>query len=226
MRYKASLHIHAREDKGEKYNIKYNVYQLIDKAKYFDFKILAFTFHDNLFIDKKCFDYAKSKGILLIPGIEKSIFDKERNKTHVIILNPDKKVEEIKSWEDLFKYKKNKSNIFVMLAHPFFPFINIKEKVFKKNVDVFDAIEHSWAYSKKINFNRKAERLANEYNKPFIATADLHNLRHLNHDYTIIEPKELTIESVFSELKKGRIENISKTKTCFDVFYTMFTSRI
>ncbi|NCD00659.1 PHP domain-containing protein [bacterium] len=225
MKYKASLHIHAFEDRNEKYDIKYNVYQLIDKAKKFNFKILAFTFHDKMFFNKKCFNYAKEKGILLIPGIEKSVFDKNKKRTHVVILNAKKEIEKINTWEELKEYKKKNSDIFVLLAHPFFPFINIKENTLKQNIDIFDGIEHSWAYSRLINFNKKAKRLAKKYNKPFIATSDLHNLRYFNNDYTEIETSELKIKDVLDSLKIGKNKNFSNTKNIFSIFYTIIRSR-
>ena len=56
----------------------------------------------------------------------------------------------------------------------------------KQNHELFDAIEKSWFYSHWLNFNKPAEKFALDYKKPFVATADLHDLKHLDYSYVIV----------------------------------------
>ena len=65
---KADLHIHTSEDPKE--NLAYDARELIDYAKNLGFDVIAITLHEKLFQNRQVFDYAKKKGILLIPGIE------------------------------------------------------------------------------------------------------------------------------------------------------------
>ncbi|MCF7795183.1 PHP domain-containing protein [Patescibacteria group bacterium] len=224
-KYKASLHIHSAEDKNESFQIKYNVYELIDYAYKKNFKILALTFHNFYGYKQEFSDYAKSKNILLIPGIEASLYDdvNSKQKSHTVILNCDKDIEEVKSLSDLKKYKQEHPEIFIISPHPLFGLgMSIGEKKLKENIDLFDAIEHSWFYHRLYNKNKKVQTIAQDFKKPFIATSDLHHLKHLDDDYVVINATSLDTEIVFNSLKAFKYKNISKPKSLFRLIKTMF----
>ncbi|MFH1662180.1 MAG: PHP domain-containing protein [Candidatus Falkowbacteria bacterium] len=223
MKLKASLHIHTSEDKTDGHVIKYNVYKLIDEAKKYDFKILALTCHKKFECKKEHIDYAKKNGILLIPGVELALRKFLRN-NDVLVLNCEENVEKIKNFADLIKYKKNHPEIFIIAPHPLF---GIKESIGKnkliKYINVFDAVENSWFYSKFVNFNKKAKKIAKKYKKPFISTSDAHVLTYFNKDYTIIETEKLNIESVFKAIKANKFTNITEPKSLYKlIFYIIF----
>lgn len=224
-KYKVSLHLHSAEDKNESFQIKHNVFDLIDYAYKKNFNILALTFHDIYGYRKEFADYANSKGILLIPGIEASLYEEDDNKKkcHTLILNCDKEVEKIKTFSDLKRYKDKHPEIFIISAHPFFGLsVSIGEKKLKKYINLFDAIEHSWFYHKFYNRNKKAQLIAQDFKKPFIATSDLHYLKGLNDDYLVVNSSLLSPESIFNSIRAFKYKNVSKPKSLFKLVKTTF----
>lgn len=149
-------------------------------------------------------EYAKSKGILLISGIEISI----RNR-HIVILNATPESEKIHNFNQLKKYKKEHPECFIITAHPYFPGLNLINDLIAKNIDCFDGIELSWWYSPIINFNKKALKLSREKNLPFIGTSDTHRLKTFGITHCEIQTATLSTENVFESLRQKRFKNIS-----------------
>jgi predicted metal-dependent phosphoesterase TrpH len=223
MQVKASLHIHTHEDKLEGKIIHYSVYDLIDRAKKLDFKVLGLTCHDHFVYKKEHGDYAKKNGILLIPGIEISIRDKKKGVSgHVLVLNCDEKIDNVKTLDQLRKYKKNHPEIFIIAAHP-----NPNSKfalglkVVLKNIDLFDGLENTWMYSRFFNVNRATRKFAKKNNKPFISSADLHsfNYKFFETDYIVVELKSLNVNNLFEAIRKNNFKNITAPKNFFEAFF-------
>lgn len=221
MKLKTNLHLHTKEDPldGESWQkiVRYDVYELIDYAHKHDFKVLALTSHLEFIYKEEYGEYAKAKGILLIPGIEielREIFFEK----HVLVLNCDKSIEKIKTFQELTDYKKKHPDIFVIAPHPDFGFVySIGLKNLRKYIDVFDAIECSWFYAGWFDLNKGSKELAKEFNKPFISTSDTHILKNLKDDYAVIEADGLTIESVFKAIKESKFVNVTKEKKTADL---------
>lgn len=213
---KASLHIHTKEDKKDGHMIKYDVFDLVDEAAKRGFHVLGFTPHQKYVFKKEYADYAKKKGILLIPGIERSLG--RVSAKHVIILNCGPEAEKIKNFKQLAEYKKTHPEVFVLSPHPTFSrLISIGEKNLRRYISLFDAVEHSWIYSFKRNKNKKAARVAQEFQKPFVATADVHRLKKLDTDYVIISAKDFSIEGIFEAIRQESFENITFPKRQIDL---------
>ncbi len=196
---KANLHFHAAED--EKI-VSHNVYQGIDYAKEQNFGVLAYTPHRKFCFEQKFSQYAESKGLLLIPGIEIQI-----GKKHIVILNCDKEAENIKSFKDVANYKKSNPNILILAPHPFVFSPKSLKSDFVKNIDLFDAVEMTVFSNIIFNFNKRAEIAAKKYGKPFIATSDTHFLKDINRGYALINVREKTIEAVLDAIKNGDFQN-------------------
>ena len=156
---KTSLHFHAAED--EKISL-YGIYEAIDYAEEKGFDVLAYTPHRKFLFKKEYAQYAAKREILFIPGMEGEI-----KKRHFIILNCDKKAEEIKSFEDLKNYKIKNPQILVVAPHPFVFSARSLNGELLKHVDLFDAVEMSVFSNKMFNFNKKAAVIAEKYNKTF-----------------------------------------------------------
>ena len=134
------------------------------------------------------------------------------------MLNCDKSVEKIKTFKELVEYKKNHPEIFIIAPHPDFGFIySIGLKNLRKYIDLFDAIEYSWFYSKIFNLNKGGESVAREFKKPFIATSDTHVLGNLKYDYAVIEADDLSIQSVFKAIRESRFTNVTEEKDTIDL---------
>lgn len=197
---KVDLHTHTREDPQDR--ITYNAYQLIDKAALKGFDALAITDHDFVLYNDELVKYAEKKGILLIPGMELTL-----SKKHVLLINPDFKINpEGSPLSDLAKIKKD-SNL-IIAPHPFFPqFKSLKSKFFKY-LPYFDAVEYSHCYNRFVNLNTKAVREAKKNNLPLLGTSDCHFLWEFGTTYSLVEA-EKTIASIIDAVKKGRIRIIT-----------------
>lgn len=208
MKYKASLHLHTKEDFEDGSIIKYSIYDLIDEVVRLDFKILALTGHKTFLFKPEYGEYAKERGILLIPGIEAEIKGR-----HCLILNCDQSAEGIKNINNLIAYKRGHPDCFVIAPHPNYKTKSLGLGLVKKYTEVFDAIEHSWFYSRKVNPNIATADLAKKIKKPLIATADLHRLEYLDCSYAVIDCVSLDVDSVFEAIRQGKFENFSQPQS-------------
>ena len=96
---KCQLHTHTAGDALD--YIPYSPKELIKKAAQLDYKVLAITCHNKVIFNKPLKKFAEKHGILLIPGIELDI-----GKKHILALNVNKEIENVKTFKDLRKYKK------------------------------------------------------------------------------------------------------------------------
>ncbi len=205
-KYKVQLHTHTKSDPED--CLFHSDKDLIDKASEHGYDVLAITCHNKIVFNDELYNYAKNKGILLIPGIEKSVC-----KNHVLIINATPQAEDINNFDDLENYKKNNPDSLIIAAHPYHPFplgvLSLKTNLDKYNY-LFDAIEFSSFYSKKFEFNKKAVLAAKKYNKPLLGTGDNHVLEFLNHTYSYVYARSKSKEDIISAIKKGKIEIMSK----------------
>ncbi|MDD2566222.1 MAG: PHP domain-containing protein [Candidatus Gracilibacteria bacterium] len=222
MQLKSSLHLHSREDTMDGKIIDYTIFELIDYVEQKLFKVLAFTPHEKFVHKQEYTDYAKAKGILLIPSIELAICKTWLNQIHIIILNCTEEVEKITNFKELREYKANHQDCLIIAPHPAFDKLNsISLNLLEKNIDIFDALEHSWFYGKYRNANNKSSSLAKKYNKPIISTSDAHFLDFIDTDYSIIESEKLEISEIFTSIKSGKFQNFTKPKSFKELFSTL-----
>lgn len=205
MRLRTNLHFHTRDDPQDV--IDYTFYEGVDRAKKLGFEVLALTCHQKLIHTPEYQGYAAHRGILLIPGVERDI-----EKCHVVILNPDKAVERVTTFNELEAYKQNHPDIFVLAPHPYFYGNFSLKRRLEQYIHLFDAIEHSWFYSKLFNRNKKGETIARKYNLPFIATSDTHRLHILDKGFAIIDVQEKTIPAVFDAIKNKQFTNVTSPR--------------
>jgi hypothetical protein len=197
---KADFHIHTQEDPKDR--IRYSARELIDYASHRRFDVLAITNHNVVTYSRELREYARRKGILLIPGIEVSV-----ERKHVILLNrEDFSRDQTKTLEDIRQYRDDDS--LIIAPHPYFPIFQGLRSSLDRAIDIFDAIEYTHFYFKGINFNRKAERKAARFNLPLLGVSDAHFLWQVGTTYSLIEA-EKDIRSVIRAIKKKRIEIIS-----------------
>ena len=221
---KTSLHIHTFEDKVEGYIIKYNVYELIDWAEQLGFKVLGLTCHKKIIYKNEYVDYAASKGILLLFGVELAM-RKKIKRNDLILLNIDPReavtIEKINSFEKLAEYKKQHREIFVLAPHPLATRIfSMGKKKLVKNIELFDAVEHCWCYSRRLlNSNKKTVKITEKFNKPFMATSDAHSLRYFNTDYILVDSEKLDPASIFAAIKSGSFTNVTKPKKIYQLLW-------
>lgn len=211
MLLKANLHFHSGEDPYE--NVAYSIYEGIDRAAALGIEALAVTCHRTFVWKPEYAEYAASKKVLLIPGIEVNLDEKRgRYGRHTVILNCDKSAEKLETFADLKEYRKNHPEIFVIAPHPFYyGFFSLK-KYLEKYIRLFDAIEQSWYYSKFFNRNKKAEAMAKKHNLPYISTSDTHFFDFLGENYAVISAEEKTIPAIFRAIRERKFENVTRPR--------------
>ena len=202
MLLKADLHLHTSE--GEAF-IAYDARSLIERAARAGFQVLSITNHDVLTFDRDLAAYARDRGTLLIPGVEATIEGK-----HVLLYNIDVPPERIRSFADLRRLKG--PEWLVVAAHPFFPETYCLGRRLLKEIDLFDAIEFSHFFTKHINFNGPAIRLAKETGLPLLGTSDSHLVRQFGTTWSLIEA-EPTVTSVLAAIRKGQVQVVSQPLT-------------
>ncbi|MFH0752889.1 MAG: PHP domain-containing protein [archaeon] len=206
--------------------------ELIDAVKAKGYDVLAITEHYNQFSKQKMFhqdplktyydfkEYAREKGILLIPGAEIRFKEGE-----VLLINFKGNAKDYVTLKDLEKLPRS---TLVAAPHPFFKLNQCLGADLEPNIDKFDAIEHSFFYTKRINANKKAIALADRYGKPLIGTSDVHREEQLDRNYTLVG-SEKKIHSIIRAVRQNKIELVTKplnTPTFSKMFAQMCLDKI
>ncbi len=207
---KADFHIHTNEDNRDL--ITYCARDLIDAAAERKFEVISITNHDIFTYTPELIEYAAGKGILLVPGIESTIEGK-----HVVILNPQKDVESVRTFDELREYRKNHPEIFVITPHPYYPHLrkySLQSRLLE-NIDLFDSIEYCHYYTRVFDrFNSLAKKVAEKHGKPLVGTSDSHHLFQLDKTYSMIDA-EKNVASVISALRENKIRIVSRPLSFF-----------
>jgi predicted metal-dependent phosphoesterase TrpH len=214
-KYKAALHLHVKGDPVD--NIKYTAKEAILRAKDLGFEVIAITCHKKFVCTQEDIDFGKQNGVLVIPGIEAEIDGKE-----LLILNVDKDIKEVNTFEKLKDYRYKNPNTFTIAPHPYHYLPACLGKLIYKHTDLIDALEWSYFYSKLINPNKKVAKAAKDLNKPIIGTSDTHNLNHFDHTYCVIHAEELTTESIIKSLRENRVDLHTKSFSFIKLFQLLW----
>ncbi|MBV9619367.1 MAG: PHP domain-containing protein, partial [Verrucomicrobia bacterium] len=210
---KIDLHIHTLDDPKDV--IDYSAHQLLERAKRLGFRVLAITLHDAVFDRADVFADASAMGILLIPAAEMRIEGAD-----MILLNVTaEEISRLKTFDDVRQLRASRgSSIFTIAPHPFYVLGGSIGGRLIKEIDCFDGIELCHFHKGLFDLNRRAAKVAAQFNKPLIATSDAHQLHAFGRHYTSIpRPAELTIENVFDALRNGPRQVISPSASIVDL---------
>ncbi|MGH7377195.1 MAG: PHP domain-containing protein [Candidatus Methylomirabilales bacterium] len=199
---KMDLHLHTREGEGF---IAYDARDLIDRAAGTGFQVLSITNHDTLTFSEPLAAYARDRGILLIPGVEATIEGR-----HVLLYNIDVSPDRVRTFADLRRLKT--PEWLVVAPHPFFPGPTSLRRRLPGELDLFDAVEFCHFYTRGIDFNRRAVRLAREAGLPLLGGSDTHFFGQFGTTYSLMEG-EMTVASVLAAIKGGQVAVVSKPLT-------------
>ena len=207
---KTELHTHTIDDPSDgKRIVVHSAHQLIDKAKEQGFQVLSITNHNQLLFTSALEEYAEERGILLIPGVEATLEGK-----HVLLynfLNYDS------SWSSPEIATKHKGpGQLVIAPHPFFPIQVSLGKQVSRWRDLFDAIEYNQFYLSWLNFNQRAEELAQQLNLPLVGNSDVHWIFQLGRTYSLVYADKNT-GSVLNAIKQGHVRLVTKPVSSFFV---------
>src|SRR6185436_18559128 len=169
-----------------------------DRAAELGFNALAITLHDRVLADPRLNAYAQDRGIVLVPGVERTVEER-----HVLLLNFPVGTDQVRTFRDLSALR-SRGNGIVIAAHPFFPNGNSLRSRLDRHADLFDAVEWSYFWTRGLNFNAKAARFAAQHGKPLVANSDLHDLRQLGRTYTLVSADRHP-DSICAAIREGRV---------------------
>src|SRR5438046_5534122 len=166
---KIDLHIHTLDDPKD--SVDCSAHQLLERARSFGFRVLAITLHDAVFDRKEVFADAAAMGILLIPAAEVRLLGAD-----VIVLNVTaEEIAQLKNFDDLRRLRSRRGNsIYTIAPHPFYIFGGSIGSRLLAEIDCFDAIELCHLHMGPFNPNRRAQRVATQFDKQTRATSNAH----------------------------------------------------
>jgi predicted metal-dependent phosphoesterase TrpH len=193
---KVDLHTHSADDPKE--TIQYTSLELVDRAHDLGFDALSITNHEALSYSDYLRDYARERGLVLIPGTELNIRGK-----HVLVVNAHNDILKARTFDDIRRLRSPENMI--VAPHPYFPDFSSLLWHVGRNIDVFDALEFSWFFHSRINFNMFAVRTAARHRLPLVCTSDCHELSRLGVAYSLVEA-EKDAGAIVEAIKAGRVE--------------------
>ena len=212
---KVELHAHTADDPLDP--IPHSTCDLIDRAAALGYDALAITLHDSQLDLRPYAGYAAERGIVLIPGIERTL-----NGSHVLLLNFSRRSEEVHSFEDLAALRAAESGL-VIAPHPFFPIHGVGKHL-SRHAELFDAVEYNAMYTTTLNFNEQAARWARRYGKPLVGNGDIHRLEQLGTTYSLVDA-ERDPASICAAIAAGRVQLQTKPLT-WPTAVRIFTSMV
>jgi predicted metal-dependent phosphoesterase TrpH len=177
---KVELHTHTADDPRDL--IPYTSAQLIDRAAELGFQALAITLHDKQLDLRWLRGYAADRGIVLIPGIERTVQGK-----HVLLLNFTSGADSVRTFVDLRRLKARHPGGLVIAPHPYFPGASCLGRLLDDHAALFDAVEWNAMFTRRINFNRRAARWAERHCKPVVGNGDVHRLFQLGTTWSLVD---------------------------------------
>jgi predicted metal-dependent phosphoesterase TrpH len=215
---KLDLHIHTFDDPKDK--LDYSAHELLARARRLGFSVLAITLHDAVFDQPEVFAAAQRLKILLISAAEMRIQGAD-----IILLNVNREdVAGLRSFDDVRQLRTRRGqSVFTIAPHPFYLLGGSIGKRLLDEIDCFDAIEVCHFHKGFFNPNRRAVRVAEKFGKPLVATSDAHQLSAFGRHYTSMpRPSPLTAESIFAQLRAGRLRTNSPAATLQEIISTFY----
>lgn len=194
---KVDLHCHTSDDPLDV--VPHSTTELIDRAAALEYDALAITLHDRQLDVTGWAEYARARGVVLLPGIERTIQGK-----HVLLVNFPATAERVETFDDVAALKAQHAGL-VIAPHPFFPMRHSLRGLLDRHASLFDAVEHSYFYSAGIDFNRAAVRWARAHGTPMVGNSDGHRLSQLDWTYSLVDA-EPTAEGICGAIRAGRVE--------------------
>jgi len=200
-RIKVDLHVHTSDDPEDA--IGHSATDLIDRAAALRYSALAITLHNRYSDCRGLNDYARDRGIVLIPAVERSV-----DGAHALLINFPPESAEIESFESLRRFKVGHPRGLVVAPHPWFPLGNsLGAARMEQYADLWDAVEVNAFYTRLVDFNGPARRWAAARRLPLVGNGDIHQLRQLGSTYSLVDTRgDVTPDGICSAIKAGRVE--------------------
>ena len=209
---KVELHTHTADDPADR--ISYQTHELIDRAAALGFDALAITLHDRQLDLAPFREQAGARGVVLIPGIERTIEGR-----HVLLINFSQAAEKVRTFDDVARLKRHERGI-VIAPHPFFPAGSALRGMVSRHAHLFDAVEWNAMFTRYVNFNVLGERWARRHGKPMVGNGDVHRLEQLGTTYSLVDA-EPEPDAICDAIRAGRVQIVATPLTFVDAALLM-----
>ncbi len=195
---KVELHAHTSDDPID--YIPYTVDRLVDRAADLGYDAIAITLHDRQLDVEPHREYARSRDIVLIPGVEQSIEGR-----HALLINfPAAAAEAVETFGDLAALRAEHDGL-VIAPHPYFPVPSCLQRDLDRHPDLFDAVELHALYTRYLDFNKRAVAWARAQDKPLVGNGDVHRLGQLGTTWSLVDATP-NPEAICAAIKSGSVE--------------------
>jgi predicted metal-dependent phosphoesterase TrpH len=194
---KIELHAHTDMDPADR--ISHSTAELIDHAAALGYGAMAVTLHDRYFDPSPWAAYARDRGIVLLPGIEKTIDGR-----HILLVNFPASCTEVRSFDDVRRLKARTPGL-VIAPHPYYPVRSALRSQLAHQAALFDAVEFNAMYTPWIDFNRRAVAWAHERGVPLVGNTDLHVLEQLGTTYSLVDAPA-DADAICDAIRRGQVE--------------------
>ena len=209
---KVELHAHTSDDAIDR--IPHTTTQLIDRASALGYDALAVTLHERQLDLSGLRSYAAERGIVLIPGVERTI-----GGCHVLLLNFPASAIEIETFDELAQLRRQHAGL-VIAPHPFFPTRVCLGDLLNRHELLFDAVEHNAMYTRSVNFNRRAHDWADRTGKPVVGNGDVHVLRQLGTTWSWVDA-ERNADAICAAIAQGHVRVETRPLSWIEVAATL-----
>ena len=220
---KVDLHTHTADDPVD--YIPYSSQDLIDRAAALGYDALGITLHERRLDPSALAAYAADRGILLIPGVERTIEGR-----HVLLLNFSRAAEDVCSFGELARLKAEEGGL-VVAPHPFFPTGSCLREMMDRHADLFDAVERNAMFTRVLDFNVRAEQWAASNGKPMVGNGDVHRLYQLGTCFSLVDAPR-NADAICDAIRAGRvtvqaapISNVRAARTMVDLTWAQLIPR-
>ena len=195
---KVELHAHTANDPED--FVPHTVERLVDRVAELGYDAVAITLHNRQLDVEPYREYARSRDIVLIPGVDRSIAG-----CHVLLSNfPAVATEAVHTFDDLAMLR-TESDGLVVAPHPYFPVPSCLRQELDRHPDLFDAVELHALYSGCVDFNRRARAWARAHGKPLVGNGDIHRLGQLGTTWSLVDA-EPDPDAICAAIKAGRVD--------------------
>jgi predicted metal-dependent phosphoesterase TrpH len=194
---KVELHTHTADDRVDR--IPHSTLELIDRAVALGYHALAVTLHEHQLDLRRFAPYAADRGLVLIPGVERTIEGR-----HVLLLNFRQGADDVCTFSELARLRSRQAGL-VVAPHPFFPTSVCLRTDLERHADLFDAVERNAMFTRTIDFNRRGESWAARHGKPVVGNCDVHRLWQLGTTYSLVDAPP-DPDSICNAIAAGRVQ--------------------
>jgi predicted metal-dependent phosphoesterase TrpH len=194
---KTELHAHTALDPVD--YIPHSTRQLIDRAAALGYGALAVTLHNRFYDPAPDREYARARGIILIPGIERTL-----HRRHLLLLNFPEACATVDSFDDVRRLKREYPRGLVVAPHAFYPTPTAIGADADRCADFIDAVEVNAMFTPWLNFNRHAVEWARTHGKPIVGNTDLHLLEQLGTTFTLVDAPP-DADAICDAIRAGRV---------------------